>query len=388
LNQPGGTHDEDGGPSELSVEPLTAGVAAVVLPAPEAVVLAGGPARSSQRWKTIVRDLAILAIVLAVIAAIYSERSTTAKGIRHLRDLDWAWIPAVSLAQVLSMVAFGRLYQVLLQANRNRLKLPWILAASFAANAVSSFVPVVGSGMASRQNFLWLREGGAESGAATLTLTVAGVVSTVTLATVATTAAVLSGSPAAAISGLLTAVVMVAVVVGVAVELRTETGRTRLRRLTAFLIRVAQRVIRRPKGEPEVMAQSVLASLLRFELGGSTLVRVLLLGLVNWWADVACLAFSMRAAGIDDLSLGQLLLVWTAAVGAASLSPTPAGIGAVEIAMVAALAGVGVRGPEAITAVLVYRAVTLKLGGTVVAYIYATLHRRRQRRAEIGPIAE
>jgi hypothetical protein len=58
--------------------------------------------------------------------------------------------------------------------------------------------------------------------------------------------------------------------------------------------------------------------------------------------------------------VGHLDWVW---VLAASLSPTPAGIGAVEIAMVAAMAGAGARGSYAITAVLVYRAISLKGGG-------------------------
>ncbi len=105
----------------------------------------------------------------------------------------------------------------------------------------------------------------------------------------------------------------------------------------------------------------------------------MLSGLVNWLADTACLAFALQAAGITNLSVGKILLVWTAGAGAASLSPTPAGIGAVEIAMVAALAAAGVKGSHAVTAVLVYRAMTLKFGVTLWALIYHYLHGRRQR---------
>jgi uncharacterized protein (TIRG00374 family) len=89
------------------------------------------------------------------------------------------------------------------------------------------------------------------------------------------------------------------------------------------------------------------------------------------------------AAGID-VSIAKVLLVWTAGAGAASLSPTPGGIGAVEVAMVAALAGVGVDGTGAITAVLVYRVIFLKGAGSLAAYVYATVHRRWTARRRRG----
>jgi hypothetical protein len=126
-------------------------------------------------------------------------------------------------------------------------------------------------------------------------------------------------------------------------------------------------------------AQAVLASVLRLQLGTSTLVRALLWGVVNWWADVGCLVFAMRAAGITGLSVGKILLVWTAGAGAASLSPTPAGIGAVEVAMVAALAAAGVKGSHAVTAILVYRAISLKGAVTIWALLYRHVYQRRRR---------
>jgi uncharacterized membrane protein YbhN (UPF0104 family) len=218
--------------------------------------------------------------------------------------------------------------------------------------------------MDSRQAYRQFREGGADPGAATLALTLAGVVSAVTLATVVTAGAVLSGNPAASASGLLTAVALLGTAAAVAVELRTEKGRTRLLRLISFALRCSQRVIRRPKAQPQTLAQAVLASIQGMQLGASTLARVLLWGLINWWADVACLAFSLRAAGITDLSFGKILLIWTAGAGAATLSPTPGGIGAVEVTMVAALVAAGVHGPHAIT---------------IVALLYRYLHDRRHR---------
>ena len=157
-------------------------------------------------------------------------------------------------------------------------------------------MPVIGSPMASREAYRQFREGGADPAAASLTLTLAGIISTVTLATVATAAAVLSGSPAAAAGGLLAAIAMLAAAAAVAVELRSEKGRARLVRLIGMSLRCSQRVIRRPKGDADTLARAVLASVQRLQLGTFTLIRVLVSGLVNWWADVACLAFAGKCA--------------------------------------------------------------------------------------------
>jgi putative heme transporter len=324
------------------------------------------------------RAPAIIIILVGAAAAVYSQRSSIGEGL-HNTSLNWIWVAAASLIEVLSMLALALLYRALLEANRARLTVTWILATSYTANAISVAVPVIGAGMASRQAYRQFREGGADPAAASLALTLAGIVSTVTLATVVTAGAVLSGNPVASAGGLLAAFAMLGAALTVAVELRSEEGRTRLLRLISFALRCSQRVIRRPKGQPQALAQAVLASVQGMRLGKSILARALLWGLVNWWADVACLAFSLRAAGITSLSFGKILLVWTAGAGAASLSPTPGGIGAVEVAMVAALVAAGVHGPHAVTAVLVYRAISLKGAVTIFALLYRYARQRRQR---------
>ncbi len=321
-------------------------------------------------WKASVRALLIVGIVAGTAVAIYSQRATIGDGLHDVRYLNWAWVAAVSLTEILSMLAMALLYQTLLGASQARLTVTWILTSSYIANGISISVPVVGAGMAGRLAYQRFREGGVDAGAASLALTLAGIVSAVTLAPVVTAAAVLSGNPAASASGLLGAIALLAGAAVIVVELRSERGRVRLLRLIAFFLRCSQRVIRRPRGQADVLAQAVLATVQRMRLGRSVLPRALLWGSINWWADVACLAFALRAAGITDLSIGKILLVWTAATGAVSLSPTPAGIGAVEVAMAAALTAAGVKGSHAITAILVYRVTTFKGIGTLGSLLY------------------
>ena len=121
----------------------------------------------------------------------------------------------------------------------------------------------------------------------------------------------------------------------------------------------------------------MLVALQRMQLRAPALARVTWWGLVNWWADIACLACAMQDSDLAGLSIGKIRVVWTAGAGAASLSPTPAGIGAVEIAMVAGLDAVGFKGPSAITAVLVYRVIALEGAVSLWAVLYSWLRGAR-----------
>ena len=324
-----------------------------------------------------VRGAFIGAVALGVLAAVFSERRTIAMGLHHVGGLSWGWAAAASFVEIASMLGLAMLYRDLLRASGAHLSLTWILAASYTANALSIAVPVIGSGMGGRLAFQRFREGGVDAGAASLTLTVAGIVSSVTLASVLSVSAVLSGNPAAALSGVLAAALLVTAVALIAVALRTPKGTARLLGVIAFAVRSSKRLARRPSGEVRVVAQAVLAAVERLRLGPMVSARLILWGSVNWWADVACLIFACWASGIDGLSLGKILLVWAAGAGAATISPTPAGIGAVEFTMVAAMAAVGARGPWAITAVLLYRIISLKGAVSLWAVVYSYRKRRR-----------
>jgi hypothetical protein len=58
-----------------------------------------------QRWKSVVRNVAIIAVALGAATAIYAERSTIGRGVHNVRNLNWPWVAAASFVEVLSMVA-------------------------------------------------------------------------------------------------------------------------------------------------------------------------------------------------------------------------------------------------------------------------------------------
>jgi len=70
----------------------------------------------------------------------------------------------------------------------------------------------------------------------------------------------------------------------------------------------------------------------------------------------------------------KLLLVWSAGAAAASLSPTPYGLGVVDIALITALTRAGLAAPEAVGAVLLYRIITFKI---LVTFGWIGYHRLR-----------
>jgi undecaprenyl-diphosphatase len=82
--------------------------------------------------------------------------------------------------------------------------------------------------------------------------------------------------------------------------------------------------------------------------GGSTLVTLAYI----WALDAALIAMDVH------VSMAKVGAVYLAAGAVASAAPTPGNLGAIEAALVAGLTGVGVPGPDAVSAVLLYRLAT------------------------------
>jgi uncharacterized membrane protein YbhN (UPF0104 family) len=226
------------------------------------------PPSRPKRWKSALRVAIIIAIFIGAAVAVYSERSMIAEGFHHMGRLNWAWVVAAMLSELVSMIAFSQLQKVLLRANQVQPSFSWLLAICYKSNAIAVFVPIVGSGIGTQHVYRGLRKSGVDGAVASFMLTMAGIVSSVTLAAVVMTGAVLSGNPTAAAGGLLTALVSIGAVACVAIELRSEKGRRRLLRLCALSIRASQRVSRRPRGNAGALADSTLASLQRLRLAG------------------------------------------------------------------------------------------------------------------------
>jgi putative heme transporter len=338
------------------------------------------PAIVSRRrlWGT-VRAAAIAAIIAGSAIALYAERATIASGVASFRQSNLGWVMAGFAAECVSMAAFALLQQRLLLAAGTRLTVGPLLAIAYTSNAITLAVPVAGSGLATAYSQRRFRGRGADTAAVSLALLIAGVISTVAFAVVVAVGAVASGNPAAAILGLLTSLGCAAAAALIVVILHSPRGRARLRRPAGRVIRLVQRVAHRPAGDAAAIAARALERLGSFNLGLATIGSAFGWALINWVADVACLAAAIAAIGVA-VPWGKLLLIWSAGAAAASFSPTPYGLGVVDIALIAALRGAGLASPDAVGAVLLYRIITFKILVTLlwIGYRNLTDHRRRR----------
>ncbi|MBV9092552.1 MAG: flippase-like domain-containing protein [Streptosporangiaceae bacterium] len=333
-------------------------------------------------WVGVAQLVAIAVIVIGAAAAIYGERATLRQGLDFFPHLRGGWVLAAAGAELLSMMAFGQLERVLLQAAGARLTLRSVLATASNANAIAISVPVAGSGIATAYAIRDFRRAGADVGQASVALTLAGALSTVAFAILAALGAALSGNTAAALLGLAGSLACAGVAVALVMSLRFPRFRARLITLANRAVRIVRRATRgRPRRDVAAQISSALERAGDLRLSSLALAQAFAYALVNWAADICCLACAVHAVGAA-LPVTKILLIWSAGAGAASLSPVPGGIGIVDIVLIAAFAGVGVHTAAAVAATLLYRLLSFKICGTMAWFVY---HSWQQRRAAAAP---
>jgi putative heme transporter len=325
-------------------------------------VSARGPAVAPprRRARAAARAAAIAAIVAGSGVAVYAERSVILSGVASFKHANLGLVLAGIAAECVSMAAFARLQQIMLRAAGTSLALDPLVAIAYTSNALTLAVPVAGSGLAVAYTQREFRARGADPATVGLALAVAGVISTVAFAVVIAVGAVVSGNPAAAVAGLVTSLCAAAAAVLVVVVLHSPRGRARLRRPVTRVMRLSQRLIHRPSGDPALAADGALQRLGAFNLRLPAIASAFAWALVNWVTDVLCLAAAIAAIGVP-VPWGKLLLVWSAGAAAASFSPTPFGLGVVDVALITALRGAGLAAPAAVGAVLLYRIISFKI---------------------------
>ena len=101
------------------------------------------------------------------------------------------------------------------------------------------------------------------------------------------------------------------------------------------------------------------------------------LALLNWVADIGCLAACVAAFGVS-IPWSRLVLLYMAGIGAATFNLTPAGIGVVEVALAATAASFGIAKRDAMASALLYRGVSSWLIIAAGWVVFALLRRSRQ----------
>jgi putative heme transporter len=367
----------------VSPRPVRRGSPAPAGPAPDRPQ-AGPPAREPGP-RRFLRGLLNLAVTLGclgglawLLAAQPGQLGRAIAGVGHAK---LGVVVAAVFCERVSMISFARVQVRLLRAAGGRLTLASAIGIIFAGNALSVSVPIAGPGLAVAFTYRELQRHKISRPAAAFALVVSGALSTMSLMVIVAAGLLAYGNAVAAAFGPLLAAAVVAGIAGVVSGLRVPACRRLLKRTAAGAVRAAQRLRRKSGEPPETVVGNALRQLadLHLHLRRSGWAVAVGLAFLNWLGDAACLALSIRAAGLA-IPLRDLLLVWSAGIAASGIGLTPGGVGVVEVALVAALTGIGMPAAGAAVAVMIYRLISLWLVLLIGWILFTVIRSRRARR--------
>ncbi len=286
------------------------------------------------------------------------------------------WLLAGLAATISSMIAFAALRGRTLAVSGAHVPLRRTLAVSYSAGAVHTTLPG-GAVFSTTYAFRHLRSWGASTSATTWSITITGLLSTLTLSAIGLLGVALgTGTGGSLILPLVEIVLAAGVIFGVVQIGRRPDGLVRLAHQA--LVRI-NRFRNRPAETGVARLWEMVADLRVIRPSGRDWTVAVVLAFANWVLDLACLAACCTAVGIH-VSVPALLITYTAGMAAGSLLPLPAGLGAVETAMTVGLTVAGAAAAPALAAVLLYR--LMSTGSVVVIgwLVVATQRVRSQTR--------
>jgi putative heme transporter len=344
----------------------------------DAAPLSTGPAAKRRAVWSSWRRWALGLVCLALLAlAVRAEGPMLSESIYSFAHLRWRPFVLAVAAETASMVALGLLERRILIMGGLRLPVGRAVAIAYASNALSVSLPVVGSGAATTYTYRRLVSHGATPAIAGWALTLSGIASNAAFVLIISIGAIVSGNFAAAAAGAIGTILTLVVVVVAVIAMRRLTVRERVIKAAIWTLRHVQRLIRRPAGDPARIVANAMAGIGAFAPNRRDVTQAALSAVRNWGFDLLCLAFSIRAAGAHVPWWG-IILAWAAGVGSSSLNLTPGGLGIVEAALTGALVALGLPAKQALTAVLVYRAISFWLAVAAGWLVYWLMRRRYQ----------
>jgi putative heme transporter len=325
--------------------------------------------------------LTVAFAVVLIGALIAAGRSSLIKSVATLGHLDWAWLPLAVAAEAASMAAFARTQRRLLRAGGTNLHLGSVMAITYAGNAISVSLPLAGPETATGFIYRSYSRLGVDPAVAGWALAVSGVFSSLAFALVLAGGAAASGSTSGMTLGLVGAAISLLLTVTVLIALRSSRVRGRLNWLVAHLVALSRNLVHWPGPETADALDRFLDRVASLRLPRLQYAEVMALAVWNWVADCLCLAFSIRAIGVDVPWQG-LVLAYSAGMAVASVGLTPGGLGVVEVVLSASLVALGIKDHSALAAVLVYRLISFWLVMTVGWAVVATFTRAREPKVE------
>jgi uncharacterized membrane protein YbhN (UPF0104 family) len=332
------------------------------------------PSRESGRWWAPARIVAEVLIVGGLFGFAWFERGTIERSVTFVHRADWRWLVVAGSLELGSLMAFSRTQRIVLRATGVRIRRASMVATTFAGNAISVSVPLIGPGAGTAFTFGRFRRVADDAASAGVALVISGVISTLAWSVMLAAGAAVSGDHAASVGGVIGgAAILVAAIVG-ALALR----RPHVRQISASwvvrLVQLAKRLTGLPVGDPDDLINSGLDRLLTGRMSLGRWTQVVGLSIANWLASVGCLAAAIHAVGAG-VPWTKLLLIYCAGVTASSFNLTPGGLGVVEGVLTAGLVAAGMRSDAALGSVLIFRLASFWLVTLVGWTIYLMLRR-------------
>jgi putative heme transporter len=332
--------------------------------------------RSQQagRPRRVFRIIAMALVVAALAIYAWLEHATVSRSIGVIGQAHWGWLLAACGFELLSLMAFARTERIVLRAAGVRASIPAMAATALVGNAISVSVPLIGPGAASVFSYGRFRQVSDDAAPATWTLIMCGLISNFVWILLIAIGAIVSDNAAAAFSGIFGGVlILLAATLGV-LALRRPRSRNSIIRVGALLVRLSQRLSSRPEGDPEDLTRGTLDALSGFRMRTLEWTQALILAFINWLASVACFVASILAIGAS-VPWAKVVLVYCAGAAASSFNLTPGGLGVTEAVLTAGLVASGLRPPEALGSVLIFRFISFWLVTVVGWTIYSALRR-------------
>lgn len=296
-------------------------------------------------------------------------RSAAAAG-AALTRLNWTWTGVCALLALAALAVYGELHRRLLVGAGAPVGVVPMQAITFAENAISSTVPVVGGAGSMAYSIARLRRRGVDPTLASWSVVLPGALSTIVLIVLAMVVAGAAGwFP-----------VWLAVVLGLAVALGSAllwTVLTRpavLRRALTGLLHVGRRipwVCRGCRGawalDPDTVSDRLTARIGLLRPTPPQWTVLVALAVVSWGLDYLALSAAATAVGIP-VEWASLALGFLAVQASIALQILPGGAGLAEAGLLGTLVAAGVGAGPAAATVLVYRLITW-LGLSVIGWV-------------------
>jgi hypothetical protein len=304
-------------------------------------------------WRTVTHWV-LLAGALSYLAwRIPGMAGEFVKATRQVDDVHWVWVGVAVGSGVVALAAYGELHRQLLLVGGARVPAATVQAISFAENAVSTTVPVVGGAGSLGYAIDQLRRRGVGTAAAAWSVLMAGAITTVTL--------LVLGAIGLAWAG------VISVTVAVLAALTVTFGV-----IGCWLVLTHPDTVHRLSWADSVV-HKLSAQVASMRPSGSRWLVLIGVALLSWALDFGTLVAS--AAAVDArVRLSVLVVGFLVVQASIALQILPGGAGLAEAGLLGVLLGAGVAPAFAAATALTYRLISW-LGLSLIGWAaYALTH--------------